>query len=219
MIKAIFFDVDGVIVNSRDHNQEYKKHLFASAGYHDIAKKFLDNQHKPTKQVIEEALADRKITSREEIDRIFSFAQDEAIRLKLNHLLIFPESLEDVLANLSKTYKLGIVTSRIRFGMRDIFGEKPIEKYFDCVVCYEDCKNHKPHPEPLLNACSQLMISPEEAIFIGDMESDILAADAINMLSIHFSEIKHDLAHMQIKDFSEIPNAIESIDNENNNTN
>lgn len=218
MIKAILFDVDGVIVDSSDHNLAYKKQLFENAGYKDIRKEFLDNQSKPTKQVIEDALADRKITSRDEIDRVFAFAQDEALREKIVHMLVFPDSLEEVLETLKNNYTLGIVTSRIKFGMKDIFGQRPIEKYFDCVVCYEDCKNHKPHPEPLLNACKQLMIKPDEAIYIGDMETDILAADAINMRSIHFSKIKHDLAHTRINDFSEIPNAIELISSENSTT-
>lgn len=215
MIKAILFDVDGVLVNSKKHNIAYKNQLFESAGYHDMALEFLDNQHKPTKQVIEEALRSKNITSRDEVERVFGFAQDEALRNKIKHLLIFPDSLEEVLIKLKKNYQLGIVTSRIRFGMRDIFGQRPIEKYFDYVGCYEDSKNHKPHPEPLLNACEQLMIKADEAIYIGDMETDILAADAINMRSIHFSEIKHDLAHTRINDFSEIPNAIELISSEN----
>lgn len=55
---------------------------------------------------------------------------------------------------------------------------------FDAVVCYHDTNNHKPHPDPLIEASNRLMINIEDCWAVGDHPNDIIAAKRAGMYSI-----------------------------------
>ncbi|MFA7679782.1 MAG: HAD-IA family hydrolase [Pigmentiphaga sp.] len=52
------------------------------------------------------------------------------------------------------------------------------------LVCGDTTPYSKPHPEPLLHACRLAEQQPEEGIYIGDDERDIIAGKAAGMLTI-----------------------------------
>ncbi|HEX5455904.1 MAG TPA: HAD family hydrolase [Candidatus Saccharimonadales bacterium] len=219
MIKAILFDVDGVLVDSREAVEKFRKKFFVAAGYTDIDDKYITGSfHLPLKTVVNEALKAKGINNQREIDRVYNMVFDR--KLREGQDFKFPKELEPVLEELHRHFKLGIITSRIRLGLDDIFDVRPIEKYFDLIVSLDDVKNHKPHPEPLYKALEKLNLKAEEAVYVGDSDTDILAAHAAGMPSIHLADIKHNLAHHHIKDFSEIKDAIKLIADryENDNT-
>lgn len=210
MIKAILFDVDGVLVDSREAVMQFRKKFFQKAGYKDIDAQYISGSfHLPLRTVVNEALRAKGITDQKEIDRTYNLVFDPKMREGQDFK--FPKRLEPILADLHSTYKLGIITSRIRLGLDDIFKMRPIEKYFDIIISLDDVKNHKPHPEPLEKALEKLGLKADEAVYIGDSDTDILAAHAVGMPSIHLSDIKHELAHHHIKDFIEIPDAIKLL--------
>lgn len=208
MIKAVIFDIDGVIVDSREANTVLYQDILEKAGYPRPSKEdVLDHFHVPLKATIA-SLAETK--DQAEIDRIAEFVHEPEMRK--GHLYIFPGKLEHVLEELQQNYKLAVVTSRIRLGVDHVFDEKEISHFFESVIAFEDYDNPKPHPEPLEKAIDQLKIKAEEAIYIGDSHTDIDAAEAIGMHSIHLSDDPHDKASVVIKDFSEIPVAIKSTE-------
>ncbi|HEX5797162.1 MAG TPA: HAD family hydrolase [Candidatus Saccharimonadales bacterium] len=210
MIKAILFDVDGVLVDSKETVFKFRKKLFKKAGHQDIDEEHLVNGfHLPLKAVVDNALRSKGVKDQKEIERVYNLSFDPAIREGQDFK--FPKRLEAILEELHREFKLGIITSRIRFGLDEIFKIRPIEKYFDVVISLDDVKNHKPHPEPLQKALDRLGLKAEESVYIGDSDTDIIAAHAIGMPSIHLGEIRHELAHHQIKSFPEIPNAIKLI--------
>ena len=53
-----------------------------------------------------------------------------------------------------------------------------------CVVSGDTTQHPKPHPAPLLKACSMINQRAKDCIYIGDDERDILAANAASMRSI-----------------------------------
>lgn len=52
------------------------------------------------------------------------------------------------------------------------------------VVSGDTCPHAKPHPEPMLYACQQLQISPEQCWYIGDAERDMQAGKAVGMTTV-----------------------------------
>lgn len=209
MIKAILFDIDGVLVDSSEANISFKRMLFEKAGYTDFDKELQNSFHKPIRQVIEEVLASKNVYSDKEAQRIFDLALDPSIR-EVDKFK-FPPDLVKILDNLHKKYTLGIVTSRIRHGVNEIFNLQPIKKYFDVVISFDDVDNYKPHPEPLEKAIFKLNLQPDEAIYIGDSDTDIVAAHAIGMPSIHLTDARHENAYHQITDFSEVLEGVDFI--------
>jgi len=53
-----------------------------------------------------------------------------------------------------------------------------------CVVSGDTTQHPKPHPAPLLKACSMINRETRDCVYIGDDERDILAANAASMQSI-----------------------------------
>lgn len=210
MIKAILFDVDGVLVDSRETVFKFRKKLFEKAGHEDINEKHLtEGLHLPLKAVVDNALKSKGVKDQNEIERVYNLSFDPDIRKGQDFK--FPKELEPILKNLHNNFKLGIITSRIRLGLDEIFVVRPIEKYFDVIITLDDVANYKPHPEPLEKAIEQLGLEPSEAIYIGDSDTDIMAAHAIGMPSIHLADIKHVHAHHHISDFSEILEGVSFI--------
>jgi pyrophosphatase PpaX len=63
----------------------------------------------------------------------------------------------------------------------DLFNLAP---FFEIIVTMEDSPRHKPAPDPLLVAAQKLGIAPNEAIYVGDADVDMLAAYAAGMSRI-----------------------------------
>lgn len=207
-LKAILFDVDGVIIDSEMANAEFYAALLERAGYpRPTSAEINQCFHLPMLQSIQKLTgsADAK-----EIDRVWRLGHDEVQMLYPSQLLKFPKSLERVLAALQKNYRLAIVTSRIKEGLRPL-RDKGISKYFDVAVTFEDYENPKPHPEPLEVAIRKLGVQPGEAVYIGDSHVDIEAARAAGMWSIHLAPEKHRDATVGIISFAEIPQAVARI--------
>lgn len=207
MIKAIIFDVDGVLVDSKNANVAFYQTLLTKAGYPSPPRKaVLENFHLTAWQTIEKltGLHDQK-----EIKRIWSLIEEASARSP--ELYEFPENLEQMLEDLHRQYKLGIVTGRVRYGVDEIFTLREIRHLFDAVITFEDYTNPKPHPESLLLALNRLGISSKEALYIGDSPTDIEAANAAGVKSIYLNRKPHDDATANVTGFDALRASIEQI--------
>ncbi len=54
----------------------------------------------------------------------------------------------------------------------------------DVVVCGDTLEYNKPHPAPLLYACAQLSILPQNCIFVGDDKNDMVAGKNANIKTV-----------------------------------
>ena len=181
MIKAVIFDIDGVLLDSLDSNCEYFQELFKQAGYAVPSKEILASMyHMPTWNVIKEITG---LTSDIEIEKIWKLSENLKYDAKEKQKLT--NGVLSSIKELRSKYKLAIVTSRNR---KFVF-EAPmnlLEDSFDAIVAYQDVTYHKPHPEPLLLASERLGIPVDECVYVGDALSDIQAARAAKMKIIHF---------------------------------
>lgn len=80
----------------------------------------------------------------------------------------FPESTRQLLPELSRRFKLAVVSSSGRLEVEPLLVSGGLRPYFSAVVCGEDVVRHKPHPEPYLLAARQLGIS--RALVVEDSE-------------------------------------------------
>lgn len=198
-LQAVLFDIDGVLVDSKESNAAFLKALVQKAGYPEMPKETLDQKfHTPLKVALRELLH----ADEDEVERIIALSSEPGIRQP--HLLSFPDGLQEILEDLAKQYRLGVVTSRMRRGMSEVLELANIHGMFEVLVGYEDVLQPKPHPEPLLVALERLGLSPEVAVYIGDGHSDIDAAHAAGMRSIFLSPHTHEYATMHIQKFNEL---------------
>jgi len=72
----------------------------------------------------------------------------------------------------------GIVTNKPAWLTDPLMAALPLSQHSECIVSGDTCAHSKPHPEPILYACSQLEVDPANTLYVGDAERDIIAGQA-----------------------------------------
>jgi N-acetyl-D-muramate 6-phosphate phosphatase len=86
----------------------------------------------------------------------------------------------------NKELKWGIVTNKPRrftVGLIESMGLN-LENRAACIVCGDDAPQPKPSPATLLMACDQVGVKPENCMYVGDAERDIIAGKAAGMQTV-----------------------------------
>lgn len=78
----------------------------------------------------------------------------------------------------------GIVTNKPERFSRPLLESLGLSSRCSTLICPDHVSQSKPHPEPLLLACKQLNINPQDAIYVGDHPRDIDAGRAAGMYTI-----------------------------------
>jgi len=208
MIKAIIFDIDGVLLNSNKANIKFFQNLLEKSGYEVPSDKEVSKVFHMTMWDTIKFLTNEK--SEDRIKKIWKLGCK--IRYPME-LLSMPKYSKEAIKALSKDYKLGIVTGRIRRGVNRFFRFSKLRKCFDVVVSFEDYTKPKPNPESLLVALKKLKMGPDEAVYIGDSESDIKAAKAANMKVIAYPKVIEG-ADFVLRNFKNLSSVIDSIQEE-----
>jgi pyrophosphatase PpaX len=205
MIKAVLFDVDGVLIDSMFANHQFYKTLLTAAGYTPPTRKEYPSYFHNSLYKNCEIFSDG---SQGEIERVFKLGNE--MDYPYDKIKMQPH-VEKIVRELSRCYKTGIVTSRLNGRLYAIPGLKKLREYFSVSVGFEDTKNHKPHPEPLLFACKKLKIKPSEAVYVGDAESDILASKAAGMKVILYLKKRKWDPDLHAVSFVNLPTLIRSL--------
>lgn len=91
------------------------------------------------------------------------------------YVKLFPW-VEDLLAHLSKTYHLAILSSSSILSVREELGD--VARFFPLIVGAETVTRLKPHPEGVHHILSHFGVLPENALIIGDTPQDFHAGEA-----------------------------------------
>ncbi len=75
-------------------------------------------------------------------------------------------------------YRLGCVTNKAGEFTLPILRDLGVEDYFEVIICGDDTPRKKPDPLPLLTAAERMLVKPENALMLGDSQSDVKAARA-----------------------------------------
>lgn len=119
-------------------------------------------------------------------------------------------------------YETGVVTSKRVWLATNSVKNHGLASLFSCVNGAEDSKEHKPHPEPLLNAAKKLGVEADRCIYIGDSPYDLQAAKAAGMPCVavtwgkFFTEevLKPENPNQLIHEVKELVGAVETISTE-----
>ena len=80
--------------------------------------------------------------------------------------------------------KLAILTNNKSQYAEEVLEKFNITKYFNPIIGFNEVSEVKPSPEGILKILDQWKIKPSEAIFIGDMTTDIEAGKSANVKMI-----------------------------------
>ena len=179
--EAVIFDFDGVILDSFQSQFNWMKYICDLAGKEfPVASldEFRDFYREPYPEMYTAVGFDWN-SDKDMIWREFR-------RYKLQDEIPLVEGIEEVLQTLdSNRIRLAISSSNSQELIAKSLKEYGIEKYFQAVVAVEDLPLEegqprlKPYPDCITIALDRLSCRPENAVYIGDQASDIIAAKRV----------------------------------------
>lgn len=203
MKKYILFDNDGVLVHTEP--LYFKANIQALKKFFDIELEFEEYM---------KIMSEGTTVWQKALDKGFSFAEVEIARNKRNEYYqnflktenILIDGVKDVLKELSKDYKMGIVTTSRRVDFEIIHKNLGIVDFMDFVLCEEDYNFAKPHPEPYLKGLELFKAKKQEAIVVEDSTRGLTAA---HKAGIECVIVKNEFTLTQ--DFSKASYFIETL--------
>lgn len=169
-MKAVIFDFDGTLANTLP---------LCFAAFRDVFQQF-DGITYTDEEIVamfgppEEEMLTIHLRSNEAdaaIERYFELYEAR------HHEFVQPNAaITQLLDTLkSRGYQLGIFTGKGRRALDISLTKLQMTDYFDAVITGDDVKHHKPHPEGLQHVLALLDTKAEDAIYIGDSNSDMAA--------------------------------------------
>ncbi|MEK6757680.1 MAG: HAD family phosphatase [Nanoarchaeota archaeon] len=183
-MRAIIFDMDGVLVDSTKYIWESFNMLLSKFG--------VQIPDKDIKKYLGRSLRDQikmwreDYNLKEEID-FAQFSKDafeQEIKLIRKNLKDNSE-LSSLLNSLKKNgFKLAVATSSHKLRAYKLLEILGIKNKFEVIITAEDVENHKPSPDVFLKAANKLNVDPKDCVVIEDAVNGIEAAKKGGMKAI-----------------------------------
>lgn len=194
MIKAVIFDLDGVLVTTDELHFSAWKRLAEKLGITGFTKADNARQRGVSRMASLEVVL-------EKTDRKFNDEEKLALAEKKNDMYVKSLSTlspNDVLSGVNEfiTY---LRNNEIKTAVGSASKNTPVilEKTdladkFDAVSCGLDTQKSKPDPEVFLMAADKLGIAPSECVVIEDSDAGIEAAKVGGMYAVAVGEAEHN---------------------------
>ena len=183
MIKAILFDFDGTLADTAPDLGHALNRQRIARGLPELPL----SKIRPQASAGSRGLLGLGFNIKPDDDQ-YEFMREEFLDFYTQRLChdtcLFP-GINELLDQLdARKLPWGIVTNKpARFAhpLIEILG---LAQRVGCVICGDDIRNTKPHPEPLLTASKKMDIDPAHCIYLGDDIRDVQASLAAGMQPI-----------------------------------
>lgn len=191
MIKLVLFDLDGTLLKSTE--------IIMDAFVITFEKYFKDItlDEKTLTSFLGHTLFETfglYIREDQSMDELVSFYRQTSEKL-MQDVQAYPHAKELMERLQHKGIHLGVVTSKMNHVAREHLTLIGLNEYITHLVGYEDVEKHKPDKEPILKGLALYGMKPEEAVYVGDHENDMVAAKSAGVMSCAVS-YSHRLKEM-----------------------
>jgi HAD superfamily hydrolase (TIGR01509 family) len=187
-MKALLFDMDGVLVDSEPMHTAVALKILASYGVH-LTLKDLDRFAGTTMHYIFS-------TMKQEYQ--LTVAPETLIQQQLDHILDIvmkePQKLIDGIPEIlsylkGNDFPTAIASSSPKRLVNAVVDRLGIKNYFEFLLSGEDVTHSKPAPEIYLLAAKRLGIAPKDCVVIEDSKNGTIAAKDAGMFCIGFKNL------------------------------
>lgn len=184
-MKAVIFDMDGVIIDSEPvYNGIHEKMLrdFGVKEILDVPEDYTGMTNSAVFKIVRE-----KYNLKQTVEEISAY-QLKVILEEFSRLEDEPiDGIRDLLALLKEQQiKTAIASSSARKLIETVVKKFNLMAFFDVIVSGEEVPAGKPAPDVFLEAARQLHVSPEDCLVIEDSKNGTIAAKAAGMSCIGF---------------------------------
>lgn len=209
MLKAVLFDMDGVIIDSEPLHQNAYYGMFKEVGITVSDALYESFTGKATLQICKQLVQ----------EFLLNLAPQELVNIKRNifkQLFLNDPDLDLItgVRELIKDYHsneltLVLASSASMLTINNVFSRFELDQYFKAKLSGADLKASKPHPEIFIKAAEASGFSREECMVIEDSTNGIKAAHAagiycVGFKSPHSKNQDYSLANKVILSFEEI---------------
>ncbi|MDP4179585.1 MAG: HAD family phosphatase [Bacillota bacterium] len=188
MLKAVIFDMDGVIVDSEPIHFEVDKRVMKKCGFiasDDILNPYVGVSNPEMWKDLKEKY--NLILSVEELLKLQSELKIEV----LNETKI--EAIDGIIELLSDLRRnkiiLAVASSSPRLFIETILETIKIREYFNAILSGEEVQRGKPYPDIFLKTAEMLKVNPHECIVIEDSTNGVKAALSAGMKCIGYANL------------------------------
>lgn len=192
MLKAIIFDMDGVICHTNPFHSMAFKSFFAKRNMYPTEDEFAKHMYGKSNSYIMSHFFGRQIEGEEllrleeEKESLFRAIYDD----KVDPIAGYMQFLERIKSNKLLT---GIATSAPLANLEMIASKLNLLDQMESALASEDVSRHKPDPEVYLKSADNLKVSPKNCLVFEDSFSGVSAAlnagmKVVGVLSSHTKE-------------------------------
>ncbi len=178
-IKGVLFDLDGTLADTAPDlvyalNLALNDHEFASVPYEQV---FHSASH-GSLAMVHAARPELTDTLKAKIQQRLLFHYRNNLGVKS----VLFQGMTELLSTLdNKGLPFGIVTNKHAQFCRPLMDAMGLTPRLKSIISGDSTAHSKPHTAPMLLAAQQLSCRPQEILYLGDAERDLLAAQAANM--------------------------------------
>jgi sugar-phosphatase len=187
MIKAVIFDMDGLLINSEPFWQESETKVFSSLGL-DVNKKMFEQFMGKRIDEVVEIMYNTKPWNQCSKEKVVDDIVDHVIHLVLEK----GSCLDGVKATLDSlkaaSYKIGLASSSKMKIITAVLDKLQLHEYFEVIHSAEFEQYGKPHPQVFITAAKLLDVPPAECLVFEDSLNGVISALAANMKCIAVPE-------------------------------
>ena len=179
-IKAVFFDLDGTLVDSVPMLTEAINRVMRSKKLREFdASEVADMVGKGAKVLIERVCKAQNINPTPETVKQFLQAYTEQMMSgTLPEEQFYAGARESVAALHEAGFKTVLVTNKMRMVTELFLKQSGLDRDLDALIAGDDTDHPKPAPDMLLLACEKVGVTPAQVVMVGDSENDAWAAKA-----------------------------------------
>lgn len=176
MKKAVIFDLDGTLLNTLDDLADSTNYALSKFGYPtrtiEEVRQFVGNG---VAKLIERAIPEGKNNSN--FEKCLSIFKENYAQNMYNKTAPYNGIIE-MLSNLkSKGIKIAVVSNKFDLAVKEL-----CKKYFEEFIDFAAGENEaqgikkKPAPDTVISVLNEFNFAPEDAVYVGDSDVDIMTA-------------------------------------------